>query len=882
VEPPLEAKPPSPPSPPPAHRSWWQRLLVDGPDPVDPNRPEDAGALDTLLTWPVRWLAVVGALVVGRIWAHSAAGVQLGWALQYSLLVAVSIVSSVWLPVLVVNLISALAWLYVSWRPPRQQQPNAPGFDASDVVTWVNRQIGHGEAIITWVTVALVSGHGLIFQLVGVAAVVFVGPPAINWLTRRNFIGGAVARRSRADLMMERRLVIYGATLLGIILLGAKAPHQKAGLIPLLATVLPAIAVRCGRYFRRRSHERRAALAAATPESAAANNPVREVRKQKVERQRRVDSVVGWVGPAIVVGSIVVLAGLSLWQTGRLAQARLEEQDGPPPPSDACAAEAGGPAVPTIAMLVLADTQLHELGGKRFPGQMEVASALVPVCRRPVELDMLSTAAVVRYQTVYEELAAARRKAGLAPPWWAHLGDFADLSCADEMTRMLNLLKNAYGGEKEPNLAGVAPGNHDSTFQGNFAWSPYWDGACRKRLDKAASDTQLAGLLAKRLPHGAETKAVRASFPQSLVHAFTPPGRYTVTRLGTLPGNAGRPTRGVLGVFIDTSDQLAEDYGIAGTNGTFSGTQREQIQSAIRGQETDGAWSDPWFVVFGHIPYGELTSASQKEVQALITALDDGGCQARGPDCTHTRVIALVTAHTHFAESHRRCMGHRLVREIVVGSVIDPPQQAALLEVGLDARGRGVARLSTMPAVARAGFTCSADYAIPAKACVETIAQLAQAPRCRDLVAGIDRDEQPTQSCDDLTRPMSLAEQIDGIARRGGPTDPEELRYGEEIRARSLVRCVCRDPLPEGAGLLCASALRAPLDDEAYGAVIEALARDEKHQTEMTCLAWAASVVQQHKAAGMTMSDALHCAFVDPTLPPAQVTVAAAKDVPCY
>ena len=47
------------------------------------------------------------------------------------------------------------------------------------------------------------------------------------------------------------------------------------------------------------------------------------------------------------------------------------------------------------------------------------------------------------------------------------------------------------------------------------------------------------------------------------------------------------------------------------------------------------------------------------------------------------------------------------------------------------------------------------------------------------------------------------------------------------------------------------------------------------------CLAWAAADLQQHKAAGMTMADALRCAFDDPTLPAAQVTVASREDVPC-
>jgi hypothetical protein len=69
---------------------------------------------------------------------------------------------------------------------------------------------------------------------------------------------------------------------------------------------------------------------------------------------------------------------------------------------------------------------------------------------------------------------------------------------------------------------------------------------------------------------------------------------------------------------------------------------------------------------------------------------------------------------------------------------------------------------------------------------------------------------------------------------------------------------------------------------EAYAPAITELARDPDRRVELACLSWAASALQRHKAAGMTMADAIRCAFDDPTLPPAQVTVAVAEDVSCY
>jgi hypothetical protein len=94
-----------------------------------------------------------------------------------------------------------------------------------------------------------------------------------------------------------------------------------------------------------------------------------------------------------------------------------------------------------------------------------------------------------------------------------------------------------------------------------------------------------------------------------------------------------------------------------------------------------------------------------------------------------------------------------------------------------------------------------------------------------------------------------------------------------------LLSCLCRPAGKVPAG--CAAAEKAPLEQEAYASVIEELARDPSRQGELACLSWAASAVQQHKANGMTMADAIRCAFDDPTIAPAHVTVAASEDIPC-
>jgi 3',5'-cyclic AMP phosphodiesterase CpdA len=857
-------------------RGWLARVFLVGPDPLDPGRaPDQITAWDSLLTWPTRLLVVLGAIVIGIIWAGSPGGIQLGWALQYGLLVAVSIVTSYWLTISLANLGVALLWVVASWDPLARRQPGERQWGASEALTWLNRQVGHVEAGATWVAVSLVWSHKLPCQLGLLAAVALLGEPIINGVARSRRFGGERAAADRAVLMMERRSLIYFATLAGLIALALQDWRQLGTFFPFMLTVIPGLAVRYVRFRLRKGQE--------GGQGGVSPAEVRTARLARAVVQQQVARYTGWVGPAIVVGFFALVGAVSIYERNQMASAAKDAEDGPPPPSDACVAERGGPLEPTLAMFLLADTQMHQLSGARFPGQMEVANVLVPVARRPVELDVLSTAAVVRYKQAYRDLVEARRVAGRTPPWWAHLGDFADLSCDDEMDRMLKLLVG-FGPAGTKLLAGVAPGNHDSAFQGNFDWSPFWDGACNNgRLDKAASDKKLGEFLATELAHPDSSRRL-TGWDRSGLSFGTTLSRFTVTPLGAL--GEGPARRGVVGVFVDTSDRGERDHGIAGEYGTFSGEQREQVLAAVKAlrehpEAGAGPLDDPWFLVFAHIPFRELTGAGQRELGALIEALDGGGRPCRdGGDCTRPRVIALLSAHTHIAESHRHCIGQRLVRELVVGSVIDPPQQASLLEIGLDARGHAAARLSTLPAIAREGFVCAANGALGAGRCRDAMARLALEPACADLVAGAGRGSAPAETCEELERPLSVDEQIAGIVRHGGPDDPQEIVELETRRARALVGCVCRNPPPRLADA-CAKASESLLDDEVRSAAIAALAGDGARQAEMGCLSWAAAVVQRHKAAGMTMADAIHCGFDDPTLPPAQVLVAAAEGVAC-
>jgi hypothetical protein len=887
---------------------WLRRMVVRTIHCLHQTPEEEPSVWDTLLTWPARLLIVIGAFVVGVVWEDTPIGIQLGWALQYGLLAAVSIVTSFWFWILLINVAVAVLWLALSWTAPANANADASaGWTFRDIVTWANRQVGHIEALAAWVAIAFVLRPRLCVQAPLLAAVIFWGPPIINALARWDFMGGSAARRSRAALMMERRSLIYLASLLGLSILVVQAPYQFWAIFPLLLTVVPGLSLRYIRFRRRKYLERRSVKDAAIvdrargvtdAEFASGENRTKDFRDFRMSRARMQASiapVADLFGPLLVVSLFVAITMLSLWQRHRMAVDARSDEDGQSPPEDACVPEPGGPVSPTVALFILSDTQLHELGGMRFPGQMEVADRLVPVARRPIELDILSTAAVVRYQTVYEQLSKERQSAGLSPLLWTHLGDFADLSCFGEMDRMMNLLKGY--GQHGRLLAGIAPGNHDSNFTGNFSWSPYWDAACDSRaskdasraeivrMDKAASDRSIEQTSRAYLVNAEGTQALfgwapSAFFGNSLL------SRFTVSRLGTVKvDNRGRE-RGVVGVFIDTSDRLSRNFGIAGSFGTFSERQQRAILEQVNKERTGVAtdpWGDPWFVVFGHHPYNEMTGGSQKALNGLITGLDSpsGNCSAGDDDCRGPRVMALITAHTHIAESHRHCVDQRLVREIVVGSVIDPPQQASILEIGVDARGRGAVRLSTLPTVARSGLTCSTAHTIDAGTCRQMMATLANAPDCQELIVGADAGQEAGASCESLERPLSTDEQVQGLVRHGGPQDPDDLKRSEEKRARALLRCICR-PIPNRPAPPACAHRETLLDGEAYAPIVEAVARDGNRQPEVTCLAWAAAAVQAHKAAGMKMADAIRCAFDDPTLPAAQVTVAAREDVTCH
>ena len=92
-------------------RGWLRAIFVDVPDPVRPTGNETNSPWATLLAWPIRLLAVAGATLIGWIWSGTPGGVQLGWALQYTMFAAVAVVTSFWFWILLANVSTAALWV---------------------------------------------------------------------------------------------------------------------------------------------------------------------------------------------------------------------------------------------------------------------------------------------------------------------------------------------------------------------------------------------------------------------------------------------------------------------------------------------------------------------------------------------------------------------------------------------------------------------------------------------------------------------------------------------------------------------------------------------------------------------------------------------------
>jgi hypothetical protein len=461
---------------------------------------------------------------------------------------------------------------------------------------------------------------------------------------------------------------------------------------------------------------------------------------------------------------------------------------------------------PMIATWLLADSQFHELRGHRPVANMPMVDAVVPVAVRPVVLDLLSGVTLDHFAKLYRRYADLHPDTALT---YAYLGDLADIGCTGEMLRYPSYWQRFALGPRRGGpggLAGIASGNHDNTYVGNFAWHPEWGAACdipdqptqsgivtkgkaNDYISEMASEFGVADLWMAKEPPWSLAGAVegKAALPM-------------VSTLGQLPGDATSAPRPVVAVFLDSGESAFWQFGAAGSMGNVSCAQIAEVEARVP--------SNAWIVLMLHHPTDQIGRFSRGRLERLI------GRWRAGP--LGDRLLLVVSGHTHrSAWQPNKTLGDQVFHEFTVGSTTDPSQEAAVLELRGSA-GKPQISLATVPAVRRPAMDCTALNDLDAATCERAVAPLL-ATNC------LKTSEFDYNALVDT--PATMTKKQEDVA--------------EELRA-----CL-------------GMATKTPMDPEAYTAAARA---DPGAMTQaMVCLSWAASLVQGRKLQGWRYADGMRC-----------------------
>jgi hypothetical protein len=377
------------------------------------------------LPYRLATVVVVAALAwaVSLIWSRSGEAAYVVPALS---LAGISILLALWPLGFALNFVAGIA-LFVLRK--RRIHPLA---------RWTNRQIGHFEALFTWLTYILVRSHGLIFEAAATAALFALGPAVVD---AAGYFSARKRPQSHSKLNCARRPFFYLATFIGLLLLATLDLDQARTLLPLDFAVLAGLSIRTVYYFMH-----------------AREDEDRPLRRRWREIDRGLIAVA--VAAAILVPLYELKSGFAANRKDHEARA-IAERISCDPRSTAFAPEA--------SLFLVSDNQFHALDGQRSGLQLDLVDAVVPVAARPVALDLLSAATLDHFAGIYRELLHERPSM-----LWAHLGDIGDVGCKSELQRFEASVL-LFGRDQ---LAALAPGNHDSTFLGNFDWHPEWSKAC--------------------------------------------------------------------------------------------------------------------------------------------------------------------------------------------------------------------------------------------------------------------------------------------------------------------------------------------------------------------------------------------------------------------
>jgi hypothetical protein len=717
---------------------------------------------------PLPWRAFVvgtGALY-GAVIASSLAGgkglvylSQLPYVLGSLGMAAVAFLASHWLRTGVVDVALWLAWFLMPERHDGWRER------VRHFVAFANRQVGHLEAALAWTLamLALMSYVGNLAQLwppLIIAGLAF-GAPLLDRLVLRLHLHEKL-RGPEDDQMWARRPLFYLVTAVGMTVLAVAGRAQLQEILFLWVVVGVGLLMRTARW---------AWLTYLTWRGREATEADRKLAARMRELSR-FDRHVAWAAAIAILYPYLDLARIQVRGYHDDAERRALRTN--------CGFRGDGPTQAQVSLFIIADNQFHEMDGARDGIQLDMVDAIVPVAVRPVPLDLLSGVTLAHFGDLYKSLAPQVSR-------FTHLGDIGDLGCMSELERFKNLILPRYGA----GLVALAAGNHDSAFTGNFAWHPAWQRACAP--SRPAYKVESNELLFAAVP---DRSAVLGRIVEHPLSASAQVHKSALTWLARLGEVDGQP---VLGAFFDTSDFTGATLGIAGEQGAISGEQARFLADQL------ALHRDAWIVLFLHHPFDEINADSRARVEQIADGLD-------------RRLVALVSAHTHLAAYRHQQLAGRDVPELVVGSTTDPPQEAALLELGPGHAGGLAVRLRTIPAVSRGAAICPGP---------ETALNVT-AEQCRASLAAAKRQER----CAPLYQSWGAA--------APSLSGPAKVRADQEREANQLLDCICRD-----GG--CEQRPADPFDARVFPMIDGLYDRGAAKRTELICLSWAASIWQGNK-----------------------------------
>jgi hypothetical protein len=236
-------------------------------------------------------------------------------------------------------------------------------------------------------------------------------------------------------------------------------------------------------------------------------------------------------------------------------------------------------------------------------------------------------------------------------------------------------------------------------------------------------------------------------------------------------------------------------------------------------------------------------------------------------------VAAYLAAHTHLKAAAAECVAGRRLPEVIIGSTIDPPQEAAILRVGPDAMGGLTLRVRALHLVDAQSRSCGKEPTIAAGECTKLLASWQRdQPCCADLFRRSDGSLGP--DCQAFEKTVSTSDRLKMALESPAPADEDQILARQKRQARSLFACLAKPDCSVAEDLMS-------LDDDAYTTFLKQMATTPAGEQALACLAWAASAMQAHKATGMEISDALRCAFDDPSIPGPREYVISIEVVPC-